>query len=329
MAKFKQYKLPDGTVLLCKDEIAGKTLNFTSDRKLQLLDEGGVVRSVVTIPRDRISFLDSGATVKNGGIHKIPGTSLVSIEKLIYIVDRETGELLNTLVLVDASTTSLAIKAHVPSYASAITVAAGSCGKANAMPYYDNYDIWGGVGIYHPNSNAANIMTCKSGVLTINSDAMPIIIKDQAGNFTLVNDSGAAKTISANDIIDALYTLNVPNLLLSVEKESELFIYDVWDLYTPWVPSYTYFKFRVGGLGSHMITSIEVDKWDDATQAWVAATPVSFTQDPDTEQVTLNIDPNVGNNDQSDPTRDYLRLTVHTSSGSASIKLSPDTKIYT
>lgn len=328
MAKFKQYKLPDGTVLLCKDEIAGKTLNFTSDRKLQLLDEAGTVRSFVTIPRDRISFLDSGATVRNGGMHKVPGNALVSIEKLIYIVDRETGELLNTLSLVDASTTSLAIKAHVPSYASAITVASGSCGKVNAMPYYDNQDLWG-VGIYHPNADAANIMTCESGVITISNDAMPMIIKDQAGNFTLVNDSGSAKTISASDILDAIYKLNVPNLLFSVEKESELFIYDVWDLYTAWVPSYTWFKFSVGGLGSHIVTSIEVDKWDDSTQTWVAATPVTFTQDPDTEQVTLNIDPNVGNNDQSDPTRDYLRLTVHTSSGSASIKLSPDTKIYT
>lgn len=56
MAKFKQYKLPNGTVLLCKDEIAGKTLNLTSDKVLQLLDEGGTVRSQVALPDDLMNL---------------------------------------------------------------------------------------------------------------------------------------------------------------------------------------------------------------------------------------------------------------------------------
>ena len=71
MAKFKQYKLPDGTVLLCKDEIAGKTLQLVQNSDgnfINLLDEAGTNRSQIKIPNDLENFEVVQKSVGDAGV---------------------------------------------------------------------------------------------------------------------------------------------------------------------------------------------------------------------------------------------------------------------
>lgn len=333
MAKFKQYKLPDGTVLLCKDEIAGKTLNLTSDKMLQLLDEAGTVRSQVQLPFDKCEILDGGVTLRQGGLHKIPnGASkdIIYIEKFLYLVNKETGELISTLALVDDTKTQLnGLHMQAPSYASSVTINAGAVSSNfNTIPYLDGVSYWV-IEIYFPNSDAAKTSLFTGGTVTINNEKLRVEYFDpnDPSHGVILNGTTSAKTIAPSDEFPALYDMTVPSLVKTIEKTGEQFIYDVWDSYNQWAPQFSWFKFNVGGLGSHIVTSIEVDLWDDATQEWISKTPVAYTQDPDTEQVSFTI--TAGNNDYSDMNRDYLRLTVHTADGTSSLKLSPNAKIYT
>lgn len=334
MAKFKQYKLPDGTVLLCKDEIAGKTLNLTSDKMLQLLDEAGTVRSQVQLPAQKVTILDSGMSYRFAGFHVALtpdgiGPWPTFTEKILYLIDEETGRLIKSIAQVDA-TQSYITGMQYHSYAAA-SIASGTCIKTMGEPQY-NGTGYNGAAISYP-SVPAEIKggLFLNGIINTGNagDDLMLTYPNGGDNSEAYVSNGLASSVSltnGNDY-DASYWLQIPSLFKVLNKEETQFIYNIEDYYIPLAPQYTRFKFYIGGLGSHTVTGVGVSKWNDSTKSWASMTAVGFTQDPDTEQVSLSV--STGDNDFYKVTRELIKLTVTTSEGTCSILLSPATQLYT
>lgn len=334
MAKFKQYKLPDGTVLLCKDEIAGKTLNLTSDKILQLLDEAGTVRSQVQLPAQKVTILDSGMSYRFAGLHvALTPDALTNLEptfteKILYLIDEENGRLIKSIAQVDASQSYLTgMQYH--SYAAA-SIASGACVKTMGQPSY-NGASYSGATISYPSVpaefNSGNFL---SGIIkTGNGDDLLLAFPSGENISEAYVSNGLSSSVSlANGTnYDASYWLQIPSLFKVLDKEETQFIYNIEDYYIPWAPQFTRFNFYIGGLGSHIVTGVGVSKWNDSTKSWASMTAVGFTQDPDTQQVSLSV--STGDNDFNKVTRELIKLIVTTSEGTCSILLSPATQLYT
>ena len=335
MAKFKQYKLPDGTVLLCKDEIAGKTLNLTSDKILQLLDEAGTVRSQVQLPAQKVTILDSGMSYRFAGLHvALTPDALTALrptftEKILYLIDEETGRLIKSIAQVDAAQTYVTgMQYH--SYAAA-SIASGACLKTMGGPQY-NGTGYSGATISYPSvpAEVSGGYFLKGIINTGNyGDDLNLDFPNATDSSEAYVSNGLASSASlANGSdYDASYWIQIPSLFRVLDKEETQFIYNIEDYYIPWAPQFTRFKFYIGGLGSHIVTGVGVSKWNDSTKSWASMTAVGFTQDPDTEQVSLSV--SAGDNDFNKVTRELIKLTVTTSEGTCSILLSPATQLYT
>ena len=330
MADISKMKFPgDNTTYNIKDTNAGYSVEILNGY-LNLKNSAGNIISTVQLPKEKFTMLDSGTTVTYAGNHPstMSGATQLQIPtfiaKRIYLIEENTKNLICSFAFIDAREEYC--KAQYTT-GQADTIGAGLTIKSRGFMNIDGVTFYG-LELNYPDVEKEIYKGCytREAWITHNNVESALLFKyDNTGAIGyLTNGTNASISLNNYATFDAKFLVSLTPLLEVINEDAKQYIYDIYDNYNQWAPSYTKFNFKIGGEGSHVVTNLAIKKFNDSTMSWDDVTPLSYTQTGDLVEINGIT---TGLSSDLDKT-DLLKLLVTTSVETSSILLSPNCKIY-